>query len=1272
MSQNFLIGLGGSGGKVISELYRRLREEKGNDYVLNNVQCIAIDTDQVELNKLAELGVSKVRISGEETVGQMVNHLGGDVTDWCPDTANEGVFYSDPVHNGASQCRLKSRLCLANYLKNDNNSLKLAIEKSRLTSAASKSTDDDLPTVLIVSSIAGGTGSGIFIQVALYIKKLFREFDMNIKVHGLFACPDLYENVVTRQQLPSLYANAYAVIRELNAFNTICAGDSVSVYDGEVGADIEISSQCEGKLFEKNSEGRYGNKPYDIMYFISKINCFSRTLGNLDSYYSAMADIAYSHLYTDISGKVLSNESNEMNTHSKIPTAIYGSAGAASLSYPYDDILKYFACRSIGETVSTIWATLDKQWYTYLQTKNAEVRSLGYNKYTPKPGERAAEYIRNFEEKVNTRGISYNDMSFLAPMVKKDDVCAAESLLNAIVEAASAETGNDDRIANAKEVYGIANIGETYSSVCEGVDDFTNIDDDSDIFSAIKDIDDTLELYCKKGLSYAIESSYTFADKIYCDNKEFWDNYDRNNMSVSLIHNLFYNHDMKEWVHPIAARYLLYKFSGLIKNKTHELIGGFNTPAEDADDFYSYLETEYVEAQKNILSTNEDEFAPNAQLLEDMIVKPFRKRATKKKVGEYFENLETQIEQIDEVFSNALTYFALIRVQARVEKLIEAYENFFDNLDDFIDKAVSETSQLKNKHDLSTTDVYVCAGADVKEYLYEEFGRKLNAQDGKTASLINMALFNSMRIKAAEDMKNTAVKSGRIGKKTVYNNVFETVLNIVVEDSKNDIEIKENLDLNVFDAMMLEYKLLNPDNADDEQNYLDQNDKGPQTRINAYLANKFTALARCAAPCLLFDCEDQYRTILDKNNIVEADKVTNTYRYFSQNKEVCQAIQKKVGGTGSIGSAVADLYRTLSPDLPKDTDSQTITINSVESESVDKYTLLCYSTAHCLQPYQIPAFDELKGGKYFEHYARRIIEMESLQKYSLSPHLDKRWHKHGVMPYINAKKEKDYKTDVIRAFLYAVANGMIGYNLEGSYARFVYSDMTLGRMPELMFCDGKPISYRKVNQAVAWLADNDDLVDIYSHRYEQDIQADLDRVNRYSETVGGYKTGITNYATLLRQMKRNIFRAVELRASRNGRAKKVQTKDNISILELAWLLHVSEESEIDKNYGELVIEVLCDTIKEYAKAPYNARKIEMQDTSSEAYTNYLDVCSHIAQSFINVFEGPSSTPKKAKVKAFNISDEDKKPIGSVENDKSGNIRLMWATAEMAKHIKLTD
>lgn len=80
----------------------------------------------------------------------------------------------------------------------------------------------------------------------------------------------------------------------------------------------------------------------------------------------------------------------------------------------------------------------------------------------------------------------------------------------------------------------------------------------------------------------------------------------------------------------------------------------------------------------------------------------------------------------------------------------------------------------------------------------------------------------------------------------------------------------------------------------------------------------------------------------------------------------------------------------------------------------------------------------------------------------------------------------------------------------------------------------------------------------------------------------------------------------------------------------------------------------------------------MQDTSSEAYTNYLDVCSHIAQSFINVFEGPSSTPKKAKVKAFNISDEDKKPIGSVENDKSGNIRLMWATAEMAKHIKLTD
>ena len=44
----------------------------------------------------------------------------------------------------------------------------------------------------------------------------------------------------------------------------------------------------------------------------------------------------------------------------------------------------------------------------------------------------------------------------------------------------------------------------------------------------------------------------------------------------------------------------------------------------------------------------------------------------------------------------------------------------------------------------------------------------------------------------------------------------------------------------------------------------------------------------------------------------------------------------------------------------------------------------------------------------------------------------------------------------------------------------------------------------------------------------------------------------------------------------------------------------AEESEIDKDYGELIVEMLCETIKEYAKAPYNAKQIEKKNKELKA------------------------------------------------------------------------
>ncbi len=1227
MKHNYLIGLGGSGGKIIAELYGRLIKERGIGFA-SDVECIAIDTDQDELNELAQLGVKKICISGSGNVGQIFNNLGEDVAEWCPNTANEGNFFSSSVFNGASQCRLKSRLCFSSFLKNRNNTLEQVLEESLMVSTDGEDAEEAPPMVLIASSIAGGTGSGIFIQTALYIKKFFREHNVqNVLVHGLFACPDLYKNVVSPQQLPNLYANAYAVIRELNAFNLICGPDTTSAYGGKLDIDIEISTACEGKLFQKDAKGRYGDKPYDIMYFIDRVNYLSKILGGLPEYYKAMANIAYSHLYTDISGEVLSAESNEMHAHNMAPGAIYGSAGAASIKYPYEDILEYFANRSITESFDTVWTVLDREWNNYLKEQDATARASGLAKYTPEPGERAEHFITDFLAQAKTTGVSKSSLSFLVPMTQRGGKPAVELLFAAIKENAKSAIAKDTRITNAKAECGIDDLGALKSDLDSLVANTSMTDDNSDMFSAINDIDESLEQYCKKCIGYIADCSIPFANGIFCDDKDLWEAYDKKDFGI--VKGLLYNSETGEWVHPVAARYMLYSFSQLLAREINSLIGDIDTAADDADDFYNHLIEEYVEPQKTALSTNEDDAAPNAQVLQGMVQKIFGKRAARKGIQAYFEALENQLELIDEVFLDALQYFAFVKVQARVNNLIAEYERFFDNIDEFIKKAKAATAASENKHDNGKGVVYVCASAKVKNKLYEEAGRNINTQTGETASLISKGLFDSMRLSAA-DKSRTAKPISLKERSRNTENFFKSVSAIVASNAKDNTEIQGSLGMNVFQAMLYEYALLNPEHADDETRY--SKDDAAKNRIDQFIATKLSGLAKMAAPFLVFDSQDTYSGMFnteDENGMtVEKQKVSNAYRYISHNAEVDASIRALLGAIDGASGIVDDFYNDHATSLPKDTESQTIFMNYVMSEEVDPYTILCYSTVHCLQPYQIKAFDEIKGGVYYEHYSKRISDMEKVQKYSMTPHLDKRWHKHGVMPYINVSKEIERRYDLAKAFLYAMCYGKIGYVIEGSDAKFVYGDAKLDRDAQVIFYKGRSIPYNRINRCVNWFADQEDLIERYSALFDEAIENEVESLSKYSDNVGKYKTAITNYGRILNQLKRNIIRAIDVAESGNGKAKKTKKLEDISILDLAWKLHLSEENEVDKDYAELLVSMLCEIIKKYAKGPYNADDIENKALGSESYINYMDVCEHIATSFMQDFAKSAKTKFK--------------------------------------------
>lgn len=1251
-----LVGLGGSGGKVITKLYERLIRERGENFD-SDVTCVAIDTDQDELNKLAQLGVKKVPIGGSGTVGDMFNLLGGDVDEWCPNTRTEGNFFDSVVYNGASQCRLKSRLCFANFLKDDNNALVQVLEEFLTVSATSETVEEAPPMVYIVSSIAGGTGSGIFVQTALYIKKFFRKYNMKPLVYGLFACPDLYKEKVG-DEMPNLYANAYAVVRELNAFNMICGDETNAAYGGKLDLDIEISTQCEGRLFEKNSRGRYGDKPYDVLYFVDRVNSMSKILGGLEKYYEEMANIAYSHLYVvELAGKVASGTSNQMHNQSLAPLAIYGSAGAASMVYPCDAIYSYIASKAIAQSVSSEWTELDRSWANYLAAKTADAKATGRTSYTPALNERAERFLEDFKKLSDNQRVNAGKLAFLAPMVQRGDSSSAEALIATIESVAQEEIKADKRFGEARSECGIAKPGDTKAAIINTINQASGDEDADNLFSVIRDIDAKLAEYCKKGLRYANDMSISFANRIYCDDKNLLGTYDKDKCSV--VNGLLINGLTGDWVHPIAARYSLYEFSILLDAKVKELFGSIDTPNDDQEDFYNYLVDERVKSQKNALNPDDDDEGQamsNAAILKYVYGRMFGKRKAKLGVEQYFEQLDATLKGIEECFANALLYFSISRVRNRIKALIGEYEFFFDNIDQFLKMAEGAVATGETKHDNGKGAVYICASAEAKQGMYENVRGGINLQDGPTIGSIGKSLFTAMREKSA--LKASGKSVSHQNELKGISGFFSIVSDMVKAEITKNPHIQPQVEMNVFEAIKKEYELTYPDAVDDIAQYSDN--PGAKIRVDQFVAEKMAALTKMAAPYLMYDVEDHYSGMFDPEDSKAVQKakrnMAKSYRFLAHCDEVTDAIVNMTGTDGSVSNAVDEFYSSISTALSKSKEGQTIPLSYVNSDTVDRYTILCYSTVDCLQPYQIHAFDELKGGVYYKHYAKRIEDMQEVKRYSLTPHLDKRWHKHGTMPYINVAKEMDCRYDLAKAFLFALCYGFIGFVQDGSDTRLVFQGEN-GR--EAMIYNGRFIPVNKLNRAMYWMADKEALVEKFAYLFDKEIDKEIEKLSKYTDTVGSYKTAINNYARILNQMKRNIFRNLD--------AKKTTKKEADSVLTFAWKLHLAEENEQDKDYAELLVQTLCQIVKKYAKAPYNREDIEDRVEGSMAYENYMDVGSHVISSFLEDFA--ASVGKKLKVEKDPEAAEERRRKNSFGRDDSdlvfetGNLSVKNADEE---------
>lgn len=346
----FFIGLGGSGGRVVDVLAKRLAAEPAFERFRELVHFVAVDTDMNDLERLHPR-VMKTNISvahkprrvallrGEEA------GLGEDqrATSWI----HPGYRFREQSNAGAGQIRLEARFSLhCQLLEQAPNNLVdiLKGQLARSLRAQEPNRGHDKIRFHLWASTAGGTGSGASLVTAALLRRLAREIGAECEVFGHFFLPSLFRDRVAPALITKIDANGYAALKEIERFQELR-------YEG--GPDpIELVFDPRGEHGKKvTSRDEVAEAPFDWVYLVDKPEAMS-----IEQIYAAAGEAAYLQLFSPILGYEQREADNFRQLQTRLAAGYFalqnGAIGASVVELPRDRLVRYCARRLTAEALS--------------------------------------------------------------------------------------------------------------------------------------------------------------------------------------------------------------------------------------------------------------------------------------------------------------------------------------------------------------------------------------------------------------------------------------------------------------------------------------------------------------------------------------------------------------------------------------------------------------------------------------------------------------------------------------------------------------------------------------------------------------------------------------------------------------------------------------------------------------------------------------------------------------------------------------------------------
>jgi hypothetical protein len=421
-----VIGLGGTGAIVATHVKKELMESAGA-WPLKEVKILVFDTD-TNAAKSATVGASgQVRLGGLTTGGVQLreggefHYIGGFVKPlveqiaagqhphigrWLQaDAYLKELSLPDSMYNlnvGAGQFRQFGRLAIFRDM-NDAAARKVY---NTISDAMSKIKQGN-PTlkgleVFIVGSVAGGTGAGMFADVAHLVRKISElstiQLSGKIQIRGYLVLPEAFSRTIGVDTLKEMHARAFAAMRENRRFTINFDHErGYPIPYREVGADPIWNGAVKGQLF-------------DLLYYIDGQAGEAATASLKDGVAPSLADAisaaidgeagpAFSSYVVNVKA-VYGGRIGRRALAPKTPT--FGALGTYSIVFPVYHIVESWTHDLARQLLGDILAPISFDPRSGIPTQLAadqnqedpgqEGRSLGFD-FLNSPQAMAYEYI---------------------------------------------------------------------------------------------------------------------------------------------------------------------------------------------------------------------------------------------------------------------------------------------------------------------------------------------------------------------------------------------------------------------------------------------------------------------------------------------------------------------------------------------------------------------------------------------------------------------------------------------------------------------------------------------------------------------------------------------------------------------------------------------------------------------------------------------------------------------------------------------------------------